>query len=309
MTTSEMRAAVEAALAARGMTMPYWKGLVDDIVAALATPSVASPQAEMSQQEEISWSAFCAEEAAKCFDALQADGMLTDREYFTGYIGGSIEDGFNIWKAKRAASVEALSAEGGAILKDLHIPSPSQQASGEHRADSKQTSASPVGEPGRTPDGLDGQRWERIANDVIDGGTFKRHMIPESRRELKERIVDALVRANRAAPPAQGAPGTRDGVSRIAAERKRQTEVEGWTPQHDLLHDQGELALAAACYATPGIHYKNNQWPPPSMWPWEKEWWKPTLDPIRNLEKAGALIAAEIDRRLAQPGAPTKEGA
>jgi ADP-ribose pyrophosphatase YjhB (NUDIX family) len=117
----------------------------------LTAAPVASPQAEMSQQEEISWSAFCAEKAAKCFDTLQADGMLTDREYFTGYIGGIIEDGFNIWKAKRAAPIEVLSAEGGAILKDLQIPSPSQQVSGEHRADSKQTSAAPVGEPGRTP--------------------------------------------------------------------------------------------------------------------------------------------------------------
>ena len=26
------------------------------------------------------------------------------------------------------------------------------------------------------------------------------------------------------------------------------------------------------------------------------EWWKPSIDPVRNLAKAGALIAAEIDR-------------
>jgi hypothetical protein len=31
-------------------------------------------------------------------------------------------------------------------------------------------------------------------------------------------------------------------------------------------------------------------------WPWSKKWWKPSSDPIRNLVKAGALIAAEIDR-------------
>lgn len=48
-------------------------------------------------------------------------------------------------------------------------------------------------------DGINGKRWEHIANDVIDGGTFRRHMIPESRRELKERIVDALVAAAQAA--------------------------------------------------------------------------------------------------------------
>jgi hypothetical protein len=34
----------------------------------------------------------------------------------------------------------------------------------------------------------------------------------------------------------------------------------------------------------------------PTYWPWDKEWWKPSDDPTRNLVKAGALIAAEIDR-------------
>jgi len=33
-----------------------------------------------------------------------------------------------------------------------------------------------------------------------------------------------------------------------------------------------------------------------SLWPWGSEWWKPSKDPIRDLVKAGALIAAEIDR-------------
>lgn len=33
------------------------------------------------------------------------------------------------------------------------------------------------------------------------------------------------------------------------------------------------------------------------MWPFSQEWWKPTPDDrIRELAKAGALIAAEIDR-------------
>jgi hypothetical protein len=41
----------------------------------------------------------------------------------------------------------------------------------------------------------------------------------------------------------------------------------------------------------------------PSSWPWDYDWWKPSDDPIRNLTKAGALIAAEIDRlnRLRHP--------
>ncbi len=40
-----------------------------------------------------------------------------------------------------------------------------------------------------------------------------------------------------------------NGAERIAAERKRQIEVEGWTPEHDRQHSSGDLARAASCYA------------------------------------------------------------
>ncbi|MGH3703011.1 MAG: hypothetical protein ACRDT9_00140 [Agromyces sp.] len=30
-------------------------------------------------------------------------------------------------------------------------------------------------------------------------------------------------------------------------------------------------------------------------WPWADEFWKPTGDPVRDLTKAGALIAAALD--------------
>jgi hypothetical protein len=37
------------------------------------------------------------------------------------------------------------------------------------------------------------------------------------------------------------------------------------------------------------------------FWPWSKHWWKPTPnDRVRELVKAGALIAAEIDRLQAK---------
>lgn len=42
---------------------------------------------------------------------------------------------------------------------------------------------------------------------------------------------------------------TRDGATRIADERRRQTEAEGWTPEHDDCHADSELAMAAVCYA------------------------------------------------------------
>lgn len=98
------------------------------------------------------------------------------------------------------------------------------------------------------------------------------------------------------------------GIELIAEERQRQIEVEGWTKEHDAEHKNGELAKAAICYADPNIHY---HWEnriircrvPNKFWPkqWDIHWFKPT-DRIRDLVKAGALIAAEIDRLQAQKG-------
>ncbi len=97
---------------------------------------------------------------------------------------------------------------------------------------------------------------------------------------------------------------TASGVSLIAAERARQVAVEGWTPEHDDEHADGELAKAAACYALPPSGDDPEPSDPPAFWPWHRAWWKPG-DRIRELEKAGALIAAEIDRlRRLNGGAP-----
>jgi len=86
------------------------------------------------------------------------------------------------------------------------------------------------------------------------------------------------------------------GSALIAIERARQKDQEGWTPEHDEEHDENELALAAACYAMPdqmrSIFNLRKR-----LWPWSPDWWKPTPDNrIKELVKAGALIAAEIDR-------------
>lgn len=81
------------------------------------------------------------------------------------------------------------------------------------------------------------------------------------------------------------------GALAIVAERRRQIEAEGWTPDHDLDHAPGELARHGACYAlalTRDAH-------PPVHWTWDDAWWKPA-DFRRNLVKAGALILAELDR-------------
>ena len=77
----------------------------------------------------------------------------------------------------------------------------------------------------------------------------------------------------------------------VLVERRRQIEVEGWTPEHDdAEHLPNELALAAASYIC-----ADEGDAPPAIWPWDRSWWKPST-PRRNLVKAGALILAEIER-------------
>lgn len=81
-----------------------------------------------------------------------------------------------------------------------------------------------------------------------------------------------------------------NGAELIANERKRQIEVEGWTTDHDDKWTHGELWLAASCYMGLDDFEKA-----PELWPWSRKWWKPK-DRLNNLVRAGALIAAEIDR-------------
>jgi hypothetical protein len=94
-------------------------------------------------------------------------------------------------------------------------------------------------------------------------------------------------------------------VEEIAAERRRQIEAEGWTPEHDNQHNRGELALAAACYARHGLNGAHRLAVPLS-WPWNDGWWKPK-DRRRDLIRAAALIVAEIERLDRLAAARTEE--
>lgn len=103
------------------------------------------------------------------------------------------------------------------------------------------------------------------------------------------------------------------GVDLIAAERQRQIEREGWTSEHDDVHKDASLAWAAACYVAPERIYREQRVALGPMfvdpWPWENRADKrktganyPNAIPLngdermRMLVRAGALIAAEIDR-------------
>lgn len=86
------------------------------------------------------------------------------------------------------------------------------------------------------------------------------------------------------------------GIAAIAAERQRQIEQEGWTPEHDDEHGNWEMAAAAAAYAFSAATYGRYLAADPlGFWPWDVSWWKPK-GPREDLVRAGALIAAEIDR-------------
>ena len=120
------------------------------------------------------------------------------------------------------------------------------------------------------------------------------------------------------------AMNTQTGIELIAAERQRQITVEGYDAAHDAAHIHGEIAKAAACYADfacpteerikqlplqRGLADPETFYPlrvqVPVNWPWATEYWKPSPESrIRELVKAGALIAAEIDRLQRLGGTP-----
>lgn len=83
------------------------------------------------------------------------------------------------------------------------------------------------------------------------------------------------------------------GVELIASERQRQIDKEGWTTEHDDKHTELELTRAAVAYCM--APFKGGKVNRKAWWPWSEEWWKPVCYKT-CLIKAGALIAAEIDR-------------
>lgn len=106
----------------------------------------------------------------------------------------------------------------------------------------------------------------------------------------------------------------KSGAELIAEERERQVNVKGYVPGHDDEHTHGEIALAAICYAAPERVYVSRPfatgWAFEDPWPWPASCDRrphngnvPTVAPdgseerVRLLAKAGAMIAAEIDRQ------------
>ncbi len=101
-----------------------------------------------------------------------------------------------------------------------------------------------------------------------------------------------------------------DGIGLIAEERTRQIIKEGYNATHDDKHINGELAVAAACYAVYGLEQGDEYYEVGRIFcrgiregeyeeafPWGADSdRREDHSPLRRLVIAGALIAAEIDR-------------
>jgi hypothetical protein len=90
-------------------------------------------------------------------------------------------------------------------------------------------------------------------------------------------------------------PSYQHSIELIAKERNRQIEQEGYDIKHDNSHIHGEIANAAAYYAATPLYRKI--YALEGLWVWDKKYLKPTPNNrVKELVKAGALIAAEIER-------------
>ncbi len=167
---------------------------------------------------------------------------------------------------------------------------------------------------------LDGLRYSTAklpAEQIADALIFKWPVLQGARNQLNikriseqpydESKLHSAIAAMLAAAPGKEVP---QAWLDVQAERRRQIEAEGWTPEHDDEHSHGQMARAAACYALAGSSAPNDGTAALLVslaWPWDEQWWKPT-SARRDLVKACALALAEIerlDRAAASQGGPS----
>lgn len=97
-----------------------------------------------------------------------------------------------------------------------------------------------------------------------------------------------------------------NGVQRIEKERQRQIEREGFDASNDKKSSPADFMKAAVSYINSayislnGSSLEKRKESMQECWPetWDKDFCKPSEDIKRDLVKAGALIAAAIDRIL-----------
>lgn len=84
-----------------------------------------------------------------------------------------------------------------------------------------------------------------------------------------------------------------NGIEHIQQEREKQITKHGYTPEHDSEYKNKELMLGALSYLNTAIYGPG---PGSEDWPFSMEYFKPGTNVLETLSKAGAFIAAEIDR-------------
>lgn len=104
---------------------------------------------------------------------------------------------------------------------------------------------------------------------------------PDRRQAIAEALDDMAGHAR--ADPASGV------ILEIAAERRRQVEALGYTPERDDGYVKQEMARAGAALAIAERH------PQGRLWPWGFDSFKPRTH-RENLIRAAALLVAEVER-------------
>jgi hypothetical protein len=122
-----------------------------------------------------------------------------------------------------------------------------------------------------------------LENEIVRGATLITNTIQEH-----------------AAPPTPPEPPPLTGAMLIAKERERQMTEENYSAQHDDGHHKGELVCTALMYASEQNLWARDNHPDcasiSSLSNFAHFKVKRTGNRIRDLTRAGALIAAEIDR-------------
>lgn len=85
-----------------------------------------------------------------------------------------------------------------------------------------------------------------------------------------------------------------DALELIAIERHEQLFAHGYTPETDQQYKSNELLFGALAYLNTAIYGKGVG---EEDWPFRRDTFKPSEDDEKNLVKAAAMIAAELDRR------------
>lgn len=142
-----------------------------------------------------------------------------------------------------------------------------------------------------------GGGWSRYGFNPVDAEfiSHARTDVPRLIAALRASRTDAenLEEASRTVIAAlEDEPTPSLGAEMISAERRRQIADEGYSAEHDARHTPAQLIGAAMAYVYAALDQRDSA---RMYWPWRIEHFKPK-DQISNLTRAGALIAAAIDR-------------